>query len=120
MVNIFCTLVVSTTNFDFSFKDVPNNLTMVNSSKIGEVVRKGRQRGQVANTNMIHLEGSFDEILEYLIKINNQILVQQLEYLDLNLNVEFVSQCNFEITTAQIYALANLNIPISLSCFEKV
>jgi hypothetical protein len=94
-----------------------NGVKMNIIDRKGEVIKKGRNKGKIAEKDFIVLDGNFDSVLDYLLLLNKR-LTEDID-ISITLNIIYESQCNFDITIEQVRKLLEINIPLNITCYKE-
>lgn len=116
------TLTISGERFSPKNMEMKCGIKFDKKNEKGEIGKIGRYKNEVIpfgygrkDTNEEKLGVVIDSIEEY---IKNKEL-SGIEDINILLNIEWSSQCNFEINNKIIEKIIKLNVPLSITCFEK-
>jgi len=94
---------------------------ILNSNHIGDIALRGRFKGSVINTNYILItsksKNSFEEFVIFLEQLS-QVKICNNCYTSLNLDIEYDSQCNYDLDKKTIRLLNKLELPLNISCYN--
>ncbi len=110
-------LIIQGQDFDPNLLEIPSPITIVEKCRKGDLIRLGRNKGRQSQEGFLILEGSIDEIL--LLMELDALLTPQTGVVISNMSilVSYEGECNFELSSMQLMKLANLKIPVGITCY---
>jgi hypothetical protein len=103
-----------------SFEDA-TGYRFVDKNEKGEIAKTGRYKNCPIpyGSATIRDEQNQENVLGFLEKSKNKLLNMGVESINLQLNVAYETQCNFELNADLLMCIAKLSIPLSVSCYES-
>ncbi len=118
MITIKSQLTISHLHLDVNLIKIPSILSLIKKQNVGDIVNYGRYKGTKADESYIIIAGGLDEILDFCIKTLESEIIDPSEMI-LDIQVEYIGQCNFELSISQLKKIALLSLPLSISCYQS-
>ncbi|NAS12393.1 DUF4279 domain-containing protein [Poritiphilus flavus] len=125
---IYCILTGET--FDPDAVNKLNGIRITDSQKKGSIGSKGRYKGQeipfssvqieLENNKDLTLDQELDLILSKLSDYHGEIAKAGVSDIELAMNLEYTSQCNWEFSVQQMKKMVHLDIHFSISCYPRL
>jgi hypothetical protein len=119
MVKIKCFCLLEGQHFFPSSLIIPKILSTVYILNHGDTILVGKHYGKKSDNGSIILSGDIDNVLDFLIQIKSNGILESINTFDIYINVSYINQCNFELTSAQLQRLSILNTSFGISCYES-
>lgn len=84
----------------------------------GQVILEGRHKNKTAEESNLTLNGTLNNILDFLILNKRKVNVKRLSFLSITLTIRYSGQCNFELSAEELYKITQLKISLGISCYS--
>lgn len=118
LTQVNCQCIIIGEDFNPNSLDIPDSISIIKKIEKGERISDGRFSGKLSNDGSLIISGSVDDVLLFLEREEAQIQVNKLDFFNVTITVEYVDQCNFEISSEQLFRFSRLKIPIGISCYS--
>ena len=98
---------------------IPIDIRIVRKIMKGQIILDGRFKNEIAQDSQLILDGSIDDILDFLLSAQEILINKSLDFMCLGLTIKYLDQCNFELTIDQLVKIAKLKISLGISCYSE-
>ncbi len=119
MIKMSCICILSGLAWNPDLLLLPEQIEVLHKYKIGDIIARGRYKGKKSEEGQLAISGQVDIMLDLLLSIKRKELWKLFNYINVNFNIEFEGQCNFELSNPQINKISELGIELGITCYEK-
>jgi hypothetical protein len=128
MIKLKSSCILQGNNFSPSLAESKTGLSFFKKNEVGEIGDYGRYKNKAMPYGSAEIcktekessqdNGTIDYVIDILTRYIDVFRLCHAENIVLHMDVEYDSQCNFELSSDLLAQIANLKIPLTVSCYS--